>query len=198
MQAALSEPLSLPQQDRDISATVRRERGRLLAYIRRSIADAAEAEDILQESLYELVVAYRMMQPVEQAGAWLARVARNRIIDRFRRGGARSRAAESGAGGADQIEAMPGSLEDLLPAADDGPDAAVMRGILLAEIEAALAQLPADQREVFVAQELDGVSFRELAERSGVSINTLLSRKRYAVRFLRKRLKAAWDEWLMR
>jgi len=85
MQAALSEPVSLSQQDRDISATVRRERGRLLAYIRRSIADAAEAEDILQESFYELVVAHRMMQPVEQAGAWLARVARNRIIDRFRR-----------------------------------------------------------------------------------------------------------------
>jgi RNA polymerase sigma factor (sigma-70 family) len=198
MQAALSDPLTLSQQDRDISATVRRERGRLLAYIRRWIADAAEAEDILQESLYELVVAYRMMQPVEQAGAWLARVARHRIIDRFRRSGARQRAGESRPVRADQDDEVSGSLEDLLPAADDGPDAAVMRGILLAEIEAALAELPAEQREVFVAQELDGVSFRELAQRSGVSINTLLSRKRYAVRFLRKRLEAAWDEWLMR
>jgi RNA polymerase sigma factor (sigma-70 family) len=190
MQAALSEPLTLTEQDRDISATVQRERGRLLAYIRRSIADAAEAEDILQESLYELVVAYRMLQPVEQAGAWLARVARNRIIDRFRRSGARSRAEADS-------DAVSGSLEDLLPAAGDGPDAAVMRGILLAEIETALAELPAEQREVFVAQELEGVSFQEMARRSGLSINTLLSRKRYAVRALRARLRAAWDDWLM-
>jgi RNA polymerase sigma factor (sigma-70 family) len=193
MQAALSEPLNLPQQDRDIAATVRRERGRLLAYIRRWIADAAEAEDILQESFYELVAAYRMMQPVEQAGAWLARVARNRIIDRFRRQGARPR-AEMGA----EQDGAAGGLTELLPAADSGPEAAVMRAILLAEIEAALAELPPEQREVFVAQELEGVSFRELAERSGVSINTLLSRKRYAVRFLRERLQAAWDDWLMR
>ena len=193
MQAALSEPLNLPQQDRDLSATVRRERGRLLAYIRRWITDAAEAEDILQESFYELVLAYRMMQPVEQAGAWLARVARNRIIDRFRRKGARSHTssrAEEDAAGA--------GLAELLPAAESGPEAAVMRAILLAEVEAALAELPAEQREVFIAQELDGVSFRELAQRSGVSINTLLSRKRYAVRYLRERLQATWDEWLMR
>jgi RNA polymerase sigma factor (sigma-70 family) len=198
MQAALSDPVSLSQQDRDISATVRRERGRLLAYIRRSIADAAEAEDILQESFYELVVAHRMMQPVEQAGAWLARVARNRIIDRFRRRGAEPRASEPTPGAAGEIDAVPLSLEDLLPAAEDGPDAAVMREILLAEIETALAELPAEQREVFVAHELEGVSFGELAQRSHLSINTLLSRKRYAVRYLRKRLRAAWDEWLRR
>jgi RNA polymerase sigma factor (sigma-70 family) len=196
MQAALSEPVSLSQQDRDISATVRRERGRLLAYIRRSIADAAEAEDILQESFYELVVAHRMMQPVEQAGAWLARVARNRIIDRFRRRGNEPSTHELTPGAAGEIDAVPLNLGDLLPAADDGPDAAVMRGILLAEIETALAELPAEQREVFVAHELEGVSFAELAQRSRLSINTLLARKRYAVRYLRKRLRAAWDEWL--
>ena len=193
MQAALSEPLNLSQQNRDLSATVRRERGRLLAYIRRWIADAAEAEDILQESFYELVLAYRMMQPVEQAGAWLARVARNRIIDRFRRRGARPRATAH----AEEGDAAVG-LAELLPAAEAGPEAAVMRAILLAEIEAALAELPREQREVFIAQELEGVSFRELAQRSGVSINTLLARKRYAVRYLRERLQAAWDEWLMR
>ena len=194
MQAALSEPLIPSQQDRELSATVRRERGRLLAYIRRWIADTAEAEDILQEALFELVLAYRMLQPVEQAGAWLARVARNRIIDRFRRGGR----LRPGEGRADEDDAAGGGLAELLPAADGGPEAAAMREVLLAEIEAALAELPAEQREVFVAQELDGVSFRELAQRTGVSINTLLSRKRYAVRFLRTRLQAAWDEWLTR
>jgi len=195
MQAALSEPLTLSQQDREISATVRTERARLLAYIRRWIADAAEAEDILQESLYELVLAHRMMQPVEQAGAWLVRIARNRIIDRFRRRGAREHRLEQRAGDSDAAD---GALADLLPAADAGPEAAAMRALLLAEIETALAQLPPEQREVFIAQELEGISFRELAQRLGVSINTLLSRKRYAVRFLRARLRTVWDDWLMR
>lgn len=194
MQAALSEPLTLSQQDREISATVRSERARLLAYIRRWIADAAEAEDILQESLYELVLAHRMMQPVEQVGAWLVRVARNRIIDRFRRRSAREHRLEQRAG---DTEAFDGALADLLPAADAGPEAAAMRALLLAEIETALAQLPPEQREVFIAQELEGISFRELAERLGVSINTLLARKRYAVRFLRARLRTVWDDWLM-
>jgi len=195
MQAALSEPLTLSQQDREISATVRTERARLLAYIRRWIADAAEAEDILQESLYELVLAHRMIQPVEQAGAWLVRVARNRIIDRFRRRGAREHRLEQHAGDSDAAD---GALADLLPAADAGPEAAAMRALLLAEIETALARLPPEQREVFIAQELEGISFRELAQRLGVSINTLLSRKRYAVRFLRARLRTVWDDWLMR
>jgi RNA polymerase sigma factor (sigma-70 family) len=195
MQAALSEPLTLSQQDREISATVRTERARLLAYIRRWIADAAEAEDILQESLYELVLAHRMMQPVEQAGAWLVRIARNRIIDRFRRRGAREHRLEQRAGDSDAAD---GALADLLPAADAGPEAAAMRALLLAEIETALAQLSPEQREVFIAQELEGISFRELAQRLGVSINTLLSRKRYAVRFLRARLRTVWDDWLMR
>jgi RNA polymerase sigma factor (sigma-70 family) len=191
MQALLSEPLTPAQQDRDIAATVQRERGRLLAFIRHRIADAAEAEDILQETLYELVLAYRVLQPVEQAGAWLARVARNRIIDRFRR------RREAPIGGSPEQEPGQDTLEDLLPAPDAGPEAAVIREILLAEIEAALAELPPEQREVFIAQELNGVSFQELARRSGVSINTLLSRKRYAVQSLRRRLKAAWDDWLM-
>jgi len=193
MQAALSEPLPLSQQDRDITATVQRERGRLLAFIRRWIEDAADAEDILQESLFELVLAHRMMQPVEQAGAWLVRVARNRIIDRFRRRDARGDTVSI----TQEDVAPEGSLADLLPAADSGPEAAAMRAILLAEIEAALAELPPEQRTVFVAQELEGIGFRELAQRTGVSINTLLARKRYAVRFLRARLRKVWDDWLM-
>lgn len=192
MLAVLSEPLTPAQQDREIAATVRRERARLMAFIRHRIADAAEAEDILQDTLYELVLAYRLLQPVEQVGAWLARVARNRIIDRFRRRRTTDELAPSAG-----VAAEEGALEDLLPAAAAGPEAQVIRSILLAEIEAALAALPPEQRAVFVAHELNGVSFRELAQRSGLSINTLLARKRYAVRFLRRRLQATWDDWLL-
>src|SRR5215470_10273738 len=193
MNVALSEPATAPAaQDRLITATVERERGRLLAFIRRRIADAAEAEDVLQETLYEFVAAQRLMQPIEQAGAWLLRVARNRIIDRLRR---RARHGdgqrEAGAAAAEE------SLTDLLPAATAGPEAQVMRAALLEEIEAALAELPQEQRAVFVAQELEGVTFRELAARSGVSINTLIARKHYALLHLRARLQAAWDEWLL-
>jgi RNA polymerase sigma factor (sigma-70 family) len=185
--AAISDPMS---QDRQIAAAVLRERGRLLAFIRRRIDDAAEAEDILQEALYELVAAERLAQPVEQVGAWLMRVARNRIIDRFRK--KRPELLADGAGGADEQRV----LEELMPAADGTPETAAMRAVLLEEIEAALAELPREQREVFMAQELDGLTFRELAERSGVSINTLLSRKRYAVLQLRERLQAVYEDWL--
>src|ERR1700752_94835 len=187
MDAALTRDLSPGAQDREIVSTVRRERRRLLAFIRASIADAAEAEDVLQEALYELVLAYRLMQPVEQAGAWLRRGARNRIIDRFRRKRVERRAvgaaeSEGAAPQAAEDEASLDSvLEDLLPAPDGGPESAVMRELLLAEIGAALAELPPEQREVFVAHEIEGVSFKELAARTGVSLNTLLSRKRYAV-----------------
>ena len=201
MDAALAPRLSPGDQDREIASTVRRERGRLLAFIRASIADAAEAEDVLQEALYELVLAYRLMQPVEQAGAWLRRVARNRIIDRFRRrrverrapGAAESAAAPRAAQDEGSLEPV---LEDLLPAPDSGPESALMRELLLAEIEAALAELPPEQREVFIAHEIEGVSFKELAARTGVGLNTLLSRKRYAVLYLQERLRAVWDEWL--
>lgn len=193
MAVALTQALNPSQQDRQIELTVQRERGRLLGFIRRSVADAAEAEDILQETLYELVLAYRLMRPVEQAGAWLMRVARNRIIDRFRRKALRQ-VADSVAG---EAEAGGSALADLLPAGGADPQTAAMRAVLLAEIEAALAELPAEQREAFVAHELEGVSFRELAARSGLSINTLLARKHYATRFLRERLQAVWDDWLM-
>jgi RNA polymerase sigma factor (sigma-70 family) len=186
MNVALGETLTHSQQDRLIALTVQRESARLLSFIRRRIADAAEAEDILQETLYELVLAHRMLQPIEQAGAWLMRVARNRIIDRFRRKGAGAPAEAAAAAG----------LEDLLPAPGDGPESQAMRAVLLGEIEAALAQLPSAQREVFVAHELEGLSFRELSARTGVGINTLLSRKHYATQFLRERLQAVWADWL--
>lgn len=178
-------------QDRQIAATVLRERGRLLAFIRRRIDDASEAEDILQEALEELVAAVRLAQPIEQVSAWLMRVARNRIVDRFRR--KRPELLADGAGVADEDDTP---VEELLPAADGTAETAAMRALLMEEIEAAVEELPAEQREVFIAQEIDGVSFRELAARSGVSINTLLSRKRYAIRALRERLQAVYDEWL--
>ena len=185
--AAISEPMS---QDRQIAAAVLRERDRLLRFIRRRIDDASEAEDILQDALTELVAAERLAQPVEQVGAWLMRVARNRIIDRFRR--KRPELLADRAGEADEERV----LDELLPAADGTPETAAIRALLLEEIEAALAELPPEQREVFLAQELDGVTFRELAERSGTSINTLLSRKRYAVLQLRERLRDVYDDWL--
>jgi len=193
MGAALIDRLTVSAQDREIASTVQRERGRLLAFIRRRIADAAEAEDVLQEALYELVLAYRMMQPVEQAGAWLTRVARNRIIDRFRSKSRERLTGPPATEGAEHDEAF----EDLLPAADGGAESSVIRELLLEEIEAALEELPPEQREVFLAHEIDGLSFKELSACSGVSVNTLLSRKRYAVLYLQQRLRAAWDDWLL-
>jgi len=190
--AALVQALTPSQQDRLIELTVQRERAPLLAFIRRRIADAAEAEDILQDTLYELVTAYRLMQPVEQVGAWLVRVARNRIVDRFRR-----KALRQPAEGAPAAHACDSAVAELLPASSGDPEYEARRAMLLAEIETALAELPDGQREVFIAHELEGMSFRELAARSGTNLNTLLSRKRYAVQFLRERLQAAWDDWMM-
>jgi RNA polymerase sigma factor (sigma-70 family) len=193
MDAALNPLLTRSAQDREISATVRRERGRLLAFIRRRVLDAAEAEDVLQEALYELVAAHRLMQPVEQAGAWLMRVARNRIIDRFRKKKPELLADQ---GVEFEEDDDVGGLEDLLPSPDEGPEALAVRELMLARIETALAELPREQREVFVAQELEGASFKELAGKWNVGVNTLLSRKRYAILHLRERLQAAYDEWL--
>ena len=178
-------------QDSEIASVVRRERGRLLSFIRKRVADAAEAEDVLQEAFYELVAAYRLMQPIEQVGAWLIRVARNRIIDRFRK----RRPQLLGDMVADEEDAD-SALEKLLPAVEDGPDAALVRELLLEELEQALAELPDEQRAVFVAHELEGASFKELSARWSIGVNTLLSRKRYAVLRLRARLKEAHEEWL--
>jgi len=191
MDAALLKPLSPSAQDLEIASVVRRERGRLLSFILRRVRDAAEAEDVLQEALYELVTAYRLMQPIEQVGAWLMRVARNRIIDRFRK-----QRPQLLGDLAPEGEESDSALERLLPVIEEGPDAALVRELLLEELEQALAELPAQQRAVFVAQELEGASFKELSARWGVGVNTLLSRKRYAVLRLRERLREVYAEWL--
>ena len=195
MDATLNDPSVTSEQDRQISAAIRREGGRLRNFIRRRVMDASEAEDILQETFYELVAAYRVTQPIEQAGAWLMRVARNRIIDRFRKRRAEpftSRLPPR----SDDDEEEGGALEDLIPSIGPGPEGVAIREVLLEQVEEALDELPPEQREVFIAHELEGVSFKELAARWGVSVNTLLSRKRYAVLALRERLQEAYDEWL--
>jgi len=178
------------EQDRRISETIARERGRLWNFIRRRIADEGDAEDILQEVFYEFIGAYRMMQPIEQAGAWLFRVARNRITDLFRKKKAEPLPDSVLTKDGEQLR-----LEDVLPSNDAGPDAAYARNLLLEELDAALDELSEEQREVFVAHELEGRSFKELSAETGVSVNTLLSRKHYAVLHLRRRLHAIYDEF---
>jgi len=182
--------LTVAEQDQLISQAMERDESRLRNFIRRRVADAGEAEDVLQDVFYELIASYRMLKPVEQVSAWLFRVARNRITDLFRKKrpellGDMSWAGEDG----DEL-----TLEDLLPSADEGPEAAYARGVLLESLEEALEELPTEQSEVFIAHEVMGRSFNELAEESGVSVNTLLSRKRYAVLHLRKRLQKIYEE----
>lgn len=183
----------MAEQDDKIAETVVREQGRLRNFIRRRVADESEVEDILQDVFYELVAAYRLMQPIEQVSAWLFRVARNRIIDGFRR--KRATASTHDPLRASTEEEEPLLLEDLLPSAEAGPEQAYARGVLLEELEDALGELPEEQRAVFIAHEFEGVSFKEMSERTGTSVNTLLARKRYAVLHLRKRLQSIYDEF---
>lgn len=185
-------PNPINDQDRDIAATVVRERARLGNFISRRVRDQAEAEDILQDVLYEFVQACRLPAPIEQASAWLFRVARNRIIDRFRKKKElQIGEAEDDHDGADDEY----RLDLALPALDAGPEAVYARSVLLDELQLALDELPESQRDVFVAHELEGLSFKEMAEQSGVAVNTLLARKRYAVLYLRGRLQAIYDEF---
>src|SRR5882762_7067274 len=181
----------MADQDQRISETVMREQSRLRNFIRKRVADSSEAEDILQDVFYELVEASRMMKPIEQVSAWLFRVARNKIIDFFRKKRPEASISDHPAATADG-ESL--TLEDLLPSPDEGPEAAFARSVLLEELEEALEELPEEQREVFVAHELEGFSFKEIAARTGVGVNTLLSRKHYAVIQLRERLQAIYDE----
>jgi RNA polymerase sigma factor (sigma-70 family) len=192
MDDALSIAIMTDEQNRRIAETIEREQGRLRNFIRKRVLDESDAEDIVQEVFYELVQAYRLMEPIEQAGAWLFRVARNRIIDRFRK--RRPEAISNNpTAGEEEGEGFP--WEDLLPSSDAGPEAAYARQVLIEEIDAALDELPEEQREVFVAHELEGRSFNELAAATGLSMNTLLSRKHYAVLHLRRRLRAIYDEF---
>jgi len=191
MDEALKTQWRMAEQDQRIFEAVDREKARLRNFIRRRVADQGDAEDILQDVFYELVEAYRMMKPVEQVTAWLFRVARNRITDLFRR--KKREARSEPAVIAEDGETL--QWEDLLPSPDAGPQAAYVRSVLLEELDAALDELPDEQREVFIAHELMGYSFKELAAQSGVSINTLLSRKHYAVVHLRQRLQAIYDEF---
>ncbi len=180
------------EQNRRISETLAREQGRLRQFIRNRVSDDGDAEDIFQDVFYELVDAYRLMKPVEQVGAWLFRVARNRIIDLFRS------KRPAALGNDSMFAAHDGEAsrwEDLLPSPDAGPEAAYARSVLLEELDAALDELPEEQREVFVAHEIEGQNFKELSEATGVSVSTLLSRKRYAVLRLRRRLEAIHQEF---
>jgi len=180
------------ERDRRLSEAIEQEQPRLRNFIRKRVPDAGDAEDILQEIFYELVEAYRLMKPVEQVGAWLFRVARNRIIDLFRN---RKRQASTTEPMAVEESGNWVILEDLLPSPDGGLEAAYARSVLLEELDAALDELPEEQREVFIAHELEGRSFKELAAETGLSVNTLLSRKHYAVLHMRQRLQDIYDEF---
>jgi RNA polymerase sigma factor (sigma-70 family) len=182
--------ISMTEQDRQISEIVAEERSRLRNFIRRRVPDPADVEDILQEVFYELVEANRLLMPIEHVTGWLFRVARNRITDLWRKKKPEPFSDVT-------LEDEDGELlqiDDLLPSPDAGPEALYLRGVLLDEMEAALDELPREQRAVFVAHELEGRSFNELAAETGVSVNTLLSRKHYAVLHLRERLQSIYDE----
>jgi RNA polymerase sigma factor (sigma-70 family) len=182
---------AMAEQDLRISEAFARERDRLWRFIRSRVPNEADAEDVLQDVFSELVEAERLMQPLQQAGAWLFRVARNRIIDRFRKHATEAvQSFPEAEGGEARF------LDDLLPGQDASPEAAYAREVLLEELDAALGELTEDQREVFVAHELEGRSFRELAEATGLPVNTLLSRKHYAVMHLRRRLRAIYREFV--
>jgi RNA polymerase sigma factor (sigma-70 family) len=190
MDTTLTHSALMTEQDKRITETISRERGRLRNFIRRRVPDVNEAEDILQDVFFEYVENYRLPEPIEQVGAWLFRVARNRIIDRFRKKREVQLPEVSDGEGDDKYW-----LEEVLPSPDAGPEAAYARSVLLEELYAALEELPKEQRDVFIAHELDGRSFKELAEAGGVNMNTLLARKRYAVLHLRASLKKIYDEF---
>jgi RNA polymerase sigma factor (sigma-70 family) len=183
--------ISMTEQNRQISEIVAEERSRLRDFIRRRVPDPSDAEDIVQEVFYELVEANRLLMPIEHVTGWLFRVARNRITDLFRKKKPEAFSDRTAEGEDGELL----RIEDLLPSPDAGPEALYVRSVLLEELEFALDELPDEQRAVFVAHELEGRSFKELSAESGVNVNTLLSRKRYAVLHLRERLQSLHDEF---
>jgi RNA polymerase sigma factor (sigma-70 family) len=191
MSKAASTNWIMAEQDERLTETIGREQGRLRNFIRRRVADESDAEDIFQDVFYELIEAYRLMKPIEQVGAWLYRVARNRIIDGFRKKKPEPFSPDGDAEDGDSL-----SLEELLPSPDAGPEATYARSILLEELDATLDELPEEQREVFLAHEFEGLSFKEISAETGVSVNTLLSRKHHAVLYLRRRLQSIYDDFL--
>src|ERR1700756_17184 len=182
----------MTEQDHRISDIVAKERSRLRNFIRKRVPNPADAEDILQDVLYELVEANRLLMPIEHITGWLFRVARNRITDLFRK---KEPETFSDLRAVDE-EGELADFEDLLPSPDAGPEALYARNVLLDELELALDELPDEQRAVFVAHEFEGRSFKQIADETGVSMNTLLSRKRYAVLHLRERLQQVYDEFM--
>ncbi len=188
----LSSITTMTEQDRQISEVIAEQGSRLRNFIRRRVPDPSDVEDIVQEVFYELVEANRLLMPIEHVTGWLFRVARNRITDLFRK--KKPERFSDAAVGGDEGELL--RIEDLLPSPDAGPEALYVRNVLLEELEIALGELPDEQREVFIAHELEGRSFKELSAESGVGVNTLLSRKRYAVLHLRERLQNIHDEFL--
>jgi RNA polymerase sigma factor (sigma-70 family) len=192
METAFSTSAMADEQNRQISEAIEKDGQRLRNFIRRRVTDPNEAEDILHEVFYELIEAYRLMQPIEQAGAWMFRVARNRIIDLFRKKKPQSLSETVRSSSNEEDQRV---LEDLLPSPDAGPDAEYARSILVDELEDALGELSEDQRTVFLAHEIEGKSFKQISAETGVSVNTLLSRKHYAVLNLRRRLQSMYDEF---
>lgn len=190
----LEQTQHLKDQDRDINETVTKERGRLLDFIRKRVPEDTDAEDILQDVFYQLVETYRLMKPIEQVTNWLFTVARNRITDLYRKKKpeplSKIRTAFSGDG--DEGERL--DLSDILPDGTESPEMADLRGLIMAELQDALSDLPEEQRDVFVMHEVEDKSFNEIAEITGETVNTLLSRKRYAVLYLRKRLQNLYNE----
>jgi RNA polymerase sigma factor (sigma-70 family) len=183
----MTPPTTTTDQDQAITATVLRERSKLGNFIRRRVADQTDAEDILQDVFHEFIQAYRLPEPIEQVSAWLFRVARNRIIDRFRKK-KETRLDDIADENGDDYR-----LDLLLPSPEAGPEQAYHRAMVLRRLQAALEELPPNQRDVFIAHELDGLSFKEMASDSGVPVNTLLARKRYAVLHLRARLQDLYN-----
>jgi len=191
MDAALKKHWRMADQDQQISKVVVRERSRLLNFIRRRVPDPLDAEDILQDVFAELVEANRLLMPIDHITGWLFRVARNRIIDLFRK----KKPVNFSDAAIDDEDDESLQFEDLLPSPDAGPEALYARSVLLEALELALRELPPEQREVFFAHELEGHSFKDIAARTGVGVSTLLSRKRYAVLHLRERLQSIYDDF---